>query len=54
MIIGGITLMAAPANTRFGLSAARPRNTLSDSVNTWLAVLPVLMMTRGQKKLFQE
>lgn len=32
--IGGMTEIAAPASTRLGLSAARPRSTLSDNVNT--------------------
>lgn len=52
MIIGGITEMAAPANTKLGLSAARPRKTLSERVSTWLSTLPVLIITNGQKKLF--
>ncbi len=50
---GGRMAMAAPARIRLGVSAARPRNTLRERVRTWFCSLPVLMMTRGQKKLFQ-
>ena len=53
MINGGRIAIAAPARIRLGLSEARPRSTLSESVSTWLSVFPVLMTTKGQKKLFQ-